>query len=316
MSKGEFEFIASCLAPLARGFDGALDLGDDAALIDTGGGQSLVIAKDALVEGVHFHFGDPPDLVARKLLRTNLSDMAAMGAVARYYLTSIARPAEQGFEWLEAIARGFATDQEIWPITLIGGDTVGTSGPAVLSCTMIGEVETGRALLRSGARAGDAIFVTGTLGDAAMGLRVLEGLAAGEEARSFLSDRYHLPQPRTRFGAALCGLATAAIDISDGLVADLGHILERSGVGAVVETARVPLSTHASGLPGALEAALYGGDDYELLFTMPCDCLADLPVFEDVPVTRIGGIRAEPGLRLLDSSGRPMPVGRSGWRHF
>ncbi|MEZ5824119.1 MAG: thiamine-phosphate kinase [Geminicoccaceae bacterium] len=299
MSRGEFEYIETCLKPLTRGFPGALDLGDDAALVDIGGGKSLAIAKDALVESVHFRVDDTPEDVARKLLRTNLSDMAAMGAVPRFYLTAMARPKARGEEWLEGLARGFALDQEIWPITLIGGDTVSTTGPAFCSCTIIGEVETGKALLRSGARPGDLVVVTGTLGDSALGLRVLDGLAASEEARSYLADRYRLPRPRTTIGPALCGIATSAIDISDGLVADLGHILERSGTGAVIEAAKLPLSAHACSLPGARDAALYGGDDYELLFTVPPERLGELPGTDGVPITVIGHVEAEVGLRVL-----------------
>ncbi|MCB1972125.1 MAG: thiamine-phosphate kinase [Geminicoccaceae bacterium] len=316
MSRSEFDFIETCLAPLSRGFDGALDLGDDAALVEMGDGRTLVIAKDAMVEDVHFRAADPPDTVARKVLRTNLSDLAAMGAEPLAYLTAIARPGSRGDDWLEAIAAGFAADQSIWPIHLIGGDTVSTAGPAMLSCTILGTLPTGTALLRSGARPGDLVLVSGTLGDSALGLRVLQGLAADDEARLFLADRYRLPRPRTTLGTLLRGRASSAIDISDGLVADLGHILSRSQAGATIATQRLPLSRHAAGMPGALEAALFGGDDYELLFTLPPDRFDEVTALADIPVTVIGRIDAEPGLRVLDESGRPVDTSRRGWQHF
>ena len=221
---------------------------------------------------------------------------------------------------------------------LIGGDTVSTPGPAMLSCTMIGSLPKGSALLRSGARPGDRIFVSGTLGDAALGLRVLDGLAADEEQRLALVDRYRLPEPRIGLGKALRGVATAAIDISDGLIADLGHVLKRSGCGARLRVDLLPISPAARGMPGAIVAALHGGDDYELLFTLPKDerprntgpedagpkdegpgDAGDRP--SECNITEIGEITSEPGLVLLDRDGRAVDPdsvggGGAGWRHF
>ncbi|MCX7630687.1 MAG: thiamine-phosphate kinase [Geminicoccaceae bacterium] len=319
MSLGEFEFIARLLRPLARGFAGALDLGDDAALVDVPAGYQLVVAKDAIVENVHFFSEDPPEQVAAKLLRVNLSDLAAMGADPLAYLTMIARPPSASDSWLEAFVRGLAEDQSRFEVHLIGGDTVATSGPLVLSLTILGLVPRGAALERRGARPGDLVCVSGTLGDAAMALRIQRGLAVPEDLVEPLLARYRLPTPRIALGRALRGLATAAIDVSDGLLADLGHVLERSGVGAEIEVARLPLSEATRGLPGARACALAGGDDYELLFTLPpdrADLLPDLAVRAQVPLSVIGRITAEPCLRVLDENGRPLAVERTGYRHF
>jgi thiamine-monophosphate kinase len=232
MPEGEFEFIARHLRPLATA-RGALALTDDAALLEPAPGRQLVLAKDAMVAGVHFFAADPPGQIAQKLLRVNLSDLAAMGAAPLGYLLALARPKEITDAWLAEFCAGLAADNAAFEVPLLGGDTVSTPGPLTLSLTAIGELPRGTALLRAGARAGDDVWVSGTLGDAALGLKVLQGaLPAAEPARAFLIERYRLPQPRLALGEALRGIASAAIDISDGLVADLGHILEVSGVGA------------------------------------------------------------------------------------
>ena len=319
MSLGEFELIERLLRPLARAYPGALDLTDDAALVDVPAARQLVIAKDALVAGVHFLPGDPPELVAGKLLRVNLSDLAAMGADPLGYLTVLARPATIAEAWLERFAAGLAADQRRFGCHLLGGDTTATSGPLVLTLTILGTVPAGAALLRGGAKPGDAIWVSGTLGDAALGLRVLRGLAVTEEEALALVDRYRTPRPRLELGSALRGLATAAIDVSDGLVADLGHICTTSAVGARIDAGRLPLSPTARGIPGAREAALSGGDDYELLFTAPADAapqIERLAAALDLPLTRIGAIEADSGIRVLDDLGQPVALGHPGWRHF
>lgn len=319
MSLGEFELIDRLLRPLARGFEGALDLRDDAALVDVPADRQLVIAKDALVAGVHFLPDDPADLVAGKLLRVNLSDLAAMGAEPLAYLTVIARPPDVPDAWLEGFARGLARDQAAFGLHLIGGDTVATPGPLLLSLTILGLVERSRALRRDGARPDELVCVSGTLGDAAMGLRILRGLAAPEDLALPLVERYRTPRPRLALGRALRGVASAAIDVSDGLLADLGHVLEASGVGARIEAAAVPLSAPARALPGARLCALTGGDDYELLFTVPADrasLLADLSERLQLPLTVIGRTRAEHGLEVVDSNGAPLVLEKLGWRHF
>ena len=319
MTLGEFDLIETLLKPLARGFPGALDLEDDAALVALEAGRELVVAKDAMVAGIHFLPDDPADLVAGKLLRVNLSDLAAMGADPLGYLTVIARPKEIADDYLEGLAQGLARDQQRFGLHLLGGDTVSTEGPLVLSLTILGTVPTGQALRRRGAAPGDRVFVSGTLGDAAMGLRVLRGLATSEDEALPLIDRYRTPQPRLGLGRALRGVASAAIDVSDGLLADLGHILDVSKVGAVVQADRLPRSEAAASLPGSLEAALGGGDDYELLFTVPadrCGRIAEIGQLAGTTVTEIGQIVADQGLTLLDQDGRPMQPASAGWRHF
>jgi thiamine-monophosphate kinase len=319
MPEGEFEFITRRLRPLATA-RGALDLADDAALLDPSPGRQLVLAKDAMVAGVHFLEDDPPAQIARKLVRVNLSDLAAMGAAPLGYLLALARPKEIADHWLGEFCAGLAADNTEFRIALLGGDTVSTPGPLTLSLTAIGEVPKGAALLRRGARAGDDVWVSGTLGDAALGLKVLQGeIDAEDDARAYLVERYRLPRPRLALGEALRGIATAAIDISDGLVADLGHILEVSGIGAELHADALPLSTAARDLPAARDAALAGGDDYELLFTAPPERRAEVEALSrrlDLPISRIGAIDAGPGLRILDAAGRIVEPRSKGWAHF
>ncbi len=319
MSLGEFDFIERLLRPLSEGFPGALGLRDDAALIDVPSDRQLVVAKDALVSSIHFLPDDPADLVASKLLRVNLSDLAAMGAEPLAYLMVVARPADLPDPWLEDFVRGLERDQKAFGLHLVGGDTVSTSGPLVLALTVLGLVPRGEALRRDGARPGELVCVSGTVGDAALGLRILRGLAAPDELALPLIERYRTPQPRVALGRALRGLASSAIDVSDGLIADLGHILRASGVGARIEAAAVPLSAPARALPGARQSALCGGDDYELLFTLPAErepVLAALSAQLELPLTVIGRTRAEPGLDVVDERGAPVRPARPGWRHF
>jgi thiamine-monophosphate kinase len=279
-----------------------------------------VLTKDAMVAGVHFLGDDPPAQIAQKLLRVNLSDLAAMGAAPLGYLVALARSKETTDDWLADFCAGLAADNAAFEIALLGGDTVSTPGPLTLSLTAIGEVPKGEALLRRGAGAGDDIWVSGTLGDAALGLAVLQGeLEAAEAASTFLIERYRLPRPRRALGQALRGLASAAIDISDGMIADLGHILETSGVGAELHADALLLSPAARDLPGARDAALAGGDDYELLFTAPPKRRADIEALSrqlDLPLTCVGEMQAEAGLHVLDETGRELPVPKAGWQHF
>ena len=319
MPEGEFEFIARRLRPLATA-PGALDLIDDAALLDPTPDKQLVLAKDAMVAGVHFLEGDPPGQIAKKLLRVNLSDLAAMGAAPLGYLLALARSREIADDWLAEFCAGLAADNAAFGIGLLGGDTVSTPGPLTLSLTAVGEVPKGAALLRSGARAGDDIWVSGTLGDAALGLKVLQGeLEVAVDARAALIAHYRLPQPRLALGQALRGVAGAAIDISDGLVADLGHILEASGVAAELRADQLPLSAAARDLPGARDAALAGGDDYELLFTASPARRAEIAALArrlGLPLTCIGQIRAGSDLSILDAAGQEIKVAKRGWQHF
>jgi thiamine-monophosphate kinase len=320
---GEFERIARFFAPLAA--PGALGLRDDVALIDGPNDQQYVLTADAIVEGVHFLGGDPPAQVAQKLLRVNLSDLAAKGAIPVGYLLVTALPRTRDEAWLGAFAAGLAGDQARYGIALLGGDSTATDGPATLSITALGRVAAGRAVLRSGARPGDLVYVSGTLGDAALGLQVLRGELRGIDAgaQAFLADRYRLPQPRLALGQRLVGTASAMMDISDGLVADLEHIAEVSHVGAVIEAARLPLSPAARAAivadPLRLAAALGGGDDYELLFTAAAEtgaALAALAGELGVALSMIGRIEAGSGVKVVDDKGAVLAVPVAGYRHF
>jgi thiamine-monophosphate kinase len=320
---GEFGRIRRFFAPLAG--PGGLGLTDDAALVECAPGQQLVVTVDAMVEGVHYLPDDPPDLVARKLLRVNLSDLAAMGARPLHYLLTTALPKTLGDDWVERFAAGLADDQRIFGVDLLGGDSVATPGPAALTLTAIGEVAAGAEIRRKGARPGDRVWVSGTIGDAFLGLKVLRGEYPDIPAadRAALVARFQLPEPRTGLGPRLAGIARAMLDVSDGLLADLGHICEASGVGATVRLDALPLSTQARRLvvaqPELAARLATGGDDYELLFAAPAKATAAigrLATELDLPVTVIGTIEAGAGVRLLDASGRAMPVASAGWEHF
>ncbi len=313
---GEFELIHRYFAPLAVGFPGALGLEDDAATYQPPAGHELVLTADALVEGRHYLASDPPDLIARKMLRVNLSDLAAKGAKAVGYLMTTAFAPDIDEDWIAKFVAGLAADQREFGVALMGGDTVATPGPTTLSVTAIGIVPQGKAPRRNGARTGDKLFVSGTIGDGALGLKVLRGelLDLDPAHRQALADRYHLPQPRMQLGAALVGAAHAALDVSDGLVADAGHIAEASRCGVVIHADRVPLSAAAQeALAGDLDllpAILAGGDDYELLFTAS----AWRPEWKGV--TEIGEVVAGEGVRVLDRDGGEIALARRGWQHF
>ena len=319
---GEFGRIARFFAPLASGAPGALGLTDDAALVDCPPGERLVVTVDAMVEGVHFLADDPPELVARKLVRVNLSDLAAMAARPVGYFLTTALPKSRGDDWLAGFAAGLAHDQAEFGITLLGGDSVSTPGPVSLTLTALGRVPAGAEVRRGGARPGDLVFVSGTVGDGALGLEAAQGKLDGllEPADvAYLADRYRLPRPRVGLGPRLSGLASAMMDVSDGLVGDLGHICEVSGVAGVIEAGQVPLSVAAAKLPDRLETILTGGDDYELLFTVPPERRDAVTAAADaagVPVTTIGRIEAGQGVRVLDGEGREMALAGIGWRHF
>lgn len=323
----EFDLIARYFAPLAAGRAGAVGLTDDAAFLDIDPGTELVVTADALVAGVHFLPDDPADLVARKALRVNLSDLAAKGATPLAYFLTAAFSPQVDEVWLAAFCAGLAADQAEFGIQLMGGDTTATPGPLTLSITALGTVPRGRAARRGGARAGDAVLVSGSVGDATLGLMALRGglptLSAAD--RQYLIDRYHLPRPRSALGPRLAeaGLARAAIDVSDGIVADLGHICTSSALGAEIETARLPLSAAAAAAvaaaPELMTKVLTGGDDYEILFTAPADRLpliAALGQSIGLPLTVIGHMAAGQGVRVLGPGGMELPLAKTGYRHF
>ncbi|MFW5832794.1 MAG: thiamine-phosphate kinase [Pseudomonadota bacterium] len=316
--RGEFDLIAELLAPLATD-PAALGLTDDAAVLPASP-DDLVIAKDALVEGVHFLATDPPAGLAKKALRVNLSDLAAMGARPRGYLLALVRPGHIDDAWLEAFVQGLAEDQAAFGLALLGGDTVKTPGPLMLSVTILGHVAPGTALTRGGARPGDDVWVSGTLGDAALGLQVLQGAWSPPDAddAAYLVDRYREPRPRLALGQALHGLATACQDVSDGLLQDLGHIAATSGVAITVDAPAVPMSEAAADAPDALAQALGGGDDYELVFTAPPDGRFRVQAIgraQSLKLTRIGRVERGAGVAILDADGRPLELTRRGWSH-
>ena len=311
----EFALIARHFRPLAG--PGALELGDDAALLAPPPGRELVLTVDAMIGGVHFLPDDPPDLVGCKLLRVNLSDLAAKGAVPIGYLMTVAVPRDTPDAWFAGFAAGLARDQATFGATLLGGDTTSTPGPIALSLTAIGHVAPGAMVHRIGARPGDGIWVTGTIGDGALGLAVAQGRLA--DPSGHLLGRYRLPQPRV--GLAIGGIASAGMDISDGLVQDLGHLCRAGGIAASIDSAKLPLSDAARRAgPGWLETCLTGGDDYELLLAVPPARDAALHrAAQDagIPVTRIGDFRAGPPRVMVHGpDGKPLALARGGWSHF
>jgi thiamine-monophosphate kinase len=313
----EFELIARYFSVAPR--HTALGVGDDAALIAPRAGWQLAVSTDMLVEGAHFHSGADPAGLGHKCLAVNLSDMAAMGAIPRWAFLSLALP-DADEVWIRAFACGFLALAGEYDVDLAGGDT--TRGPRNVCVTIVGEVEAGKALRRDGARPGDDVWLSGVTGEAAVGLAVAEGRVAlaGPDAQR-CRERLERPQPRVALGRALSGVATAAIDVSDGLLADLGHVCERSRVGARVEWSRLPASSALSACDVAMRraAVLSGGDDYELCFCAPPSRRAlvlEASRRSGTPVTRIGCIVAGGGASVLDPEGVQMNVETGGFDHF
>ncbi|WP_445488461.1 thiamine-phosphate kinase [Rhodopseudomonas sp. RCAM05734] len=326
MSSGEDTLIATYFKPLATD-PGAFGLADDAAVLQARG-EDVVVNTDAIVEGVHFLPDDPADTIARKALRVNLSDLAAKGAIPAGFVLTLALR-ERDPDWLEAFARGLGEDTRLFGCPLLGGDTVSTPGPIMISITAFGRVPEGRMVRRSGAMPGDLVVVTGTIGDAALGLDVLKGgavkasLAHDMAAAAGLIARYRIPQPRNALAKAVRDHARAAMDVSDGLAGDLTKLLAASGVAASISTAEIPLSTPARLLlergTVELETLLSAGDDYEILCTIPPSRLmafTDEAQRAGVPVSAIGTISAGAGLRMVDAQGRELVLSRLSYSHF
>jgi thiamine-monophosphate kinase len=324
---GEDSLIARYFKPLATD-PGAFDLVDDAAILKSSG-EDIVVTTDAVVEGVHYLANDPPETIARKALRVNLSDLAAKGATPAGFVLTLALRSKDD-TWLKPFADALGEDANSFACPLLGGDTVSTPGPQMISITAFGRVSAGRMVGRTGAKAGDRIMVTGTIGDAALGLDVLKGgaaakaLASDPAARDILVARYRIPQPRNALAIAVRDHASAAMDVSDGLAGDLAKLCVASGVSATVDTASVPLSAPAAGLVArgavGIEALLSGGDDYELLCIVPEARGADLVAAgraAGVAVTAIGMIVPgnEPP-RFLDGTGRELVLKRLSYSHF
>ncbi len=295
-----------------------LSVGDDAALIRVSEGTELAISADMLVAGTHFFSNCDAYSLGWKSIAVNLSDMAAMGATPKWATLAIALP-EINNDWLHAFSKGFFACAKAFDVDLIGGDT--TRGPLTISVQIMGEVNFGEAIKRSGAKVGDDIWVSGTLGDAAMALAELQGkLVLPQEASAQCAKALHLPQARVKLGLALSHLATSAIDISDGLLADLGHILEKSNVGAAVDLQRVPHSSFADLRDkNTLHMVLAGGDDYELCFTAQSTEHAKIRRLAQqlkLPISHIGNITPHKELVVLGIDGNALTITEAGFDHF
>lgn len=325
----EEEFISRYLAPLSRGFAGAFGLTDDCAAVTPPPGHDLILTTDAVAEAVHFFPDDSPEDVAWKALAVNVSDLAGKAARPFVYLMALTFPEAPEEAWLERFIAGLARAQADFGLVLAGGDTDRRPGPMSVTVTAIGLVPTGRMLRRTTARPGDRIFVSGTLGDAALGLDLRRhpelsrrwALDAGE--CTHLLDRYRRPQPRLALAAALREFASSAMDVSDGLAKDLSRLCRASGCGARVEASRLPMSS--GGLKAvAVEAArlgtvISGGDDYEILAAVPphaAESFVAAAAREGVPVADIGAIVAGAGLTIIGVDGNPMQLEVTGWDHF
>lgn len=313
---GEFDLISRFFSRRSARDDVELGVGDDGALLSMPPDQCLVATVDTLIAGVHFPELAQPGDVGHKSLAVNLSDLAAMGAEPAWALLAITLPRVDE-SWLASFAAGFYGLAQRYGVALVGGDT--TRGPLSITIQALGWVPRGDALSRSGARPGDHVYVTGTLGEAGLGLAIAQSrISVPFTQQAGLLDRLNRPEPRVNAGLILRGLASAAIDVSDGLVADLGHLLDASGVGAQVEIERIPRSDVLREWDPHGRLALTAGDDYELVFTLPPEHEAALLRHADrLPrCTRIGQIEAKPGLRLIDEDGNPVAFSHRGYDHF
>jgi thiamine-monophosphate kinase len=328
MPSGEDRLIERFFRPLARD-PAALGLVDDAAVITPPAGADLVLTTDGVIEGVHFFPDDPADAVARKALRANLSDLAAKGAAPLGFLLSLALPGKVDEKWLALFAKGLGADAGTYHCPLLGGDTDRTPGLLSVSISAFGQLPHGTMVKRSGARAGDRIVVTGTVGDAALGLVLRRepvratraGLSSQESAH--LQGRYLLPEPRVALASALRAHASAAIDISDGLAGDLMKLAAVSGVSVRIEAKRLPLSPAAHKMvtaePALLETVLTGGDDYEILAAVSP---AALPALQraaktaGIALSEIGAVSAGAGVEILGLDNRPLELSHPSFSHF
>jgi thiamine-monophosphate kinase len=326
---GEERLIARYFKPLAK-HPGAFGLADDAAAIAPPAGCDLVLKADGIVGGVHFFPDDPPDTVAKKALRVNLSDLAAKGAKPLGFLLTLALPKEIGDVWLAPFARGLGADAQLFRCPLLGGDTDRTGGPITISIAVLGAVPQGKMVRRAGAKAGDRVVVTGTIGDAALGLLLRRDTSAAgrwglaREERNSLNARYLVPEPRTAIAEILRAHASAAMDVSDGLAGDLAKLCRASGVAAEIEVARVPLSAGARAAlakePALIETIITGGDDYEVVACVPgskVETLRQQASMAGVAVTEIGVVVEGQGeARFLNPDGQPLVFARPSFSHF
>jgi thiamine-monophosphate kinase len=326
---GEDRLIASYFRPLAT-HPGALGLLDDAAMLSPPAGHDLVLTVDAVIGGIHFFPEDAADLVAKKALRVNLSDLAAKGAKPLGFLLTLALPERISESWIELFARGLGSDAKHFECPLLGGDSTRTSGPVAITVTAFGALPANTMVHRSGAKAGDVVMVSGTIGDAALGLELRNsGETAkrwklGNKANYHLIHRYLVPQPRNALAEAIRSHASAAMDVSDGLAGDLGKLCDASGVSAEIDVANVPLSDAAASVvaiePEAIEKMLSGGDDYEIVCTVSPDRLDAFRAAAEaahVPVTAIGrvmAVKAPP--RFVMGDGKRLHFKQASFSHF
>ncbi len=320
----EFSLIKRYFAPLAD--EGSFGLQDDAALITPTTGKSLVITQDAIAEGVHFLPNDPPDLIARKALRVNLSDLASKGAVPKYFSLALGLSDSWEEAWVASFASGLEQDIAEFDIKLTGGDTFASGGGIVISITAIGESAPNEYVSRLGGSVGDALYVTGTIGDAVAGLMVRRRELPDVciEDASYLEERYLIPQPRCEMTGIVREFASAAMDISDGLIADLGKLCTASGVSASILVDAIPRSNALERLirreSDFQKIAVTGGDDYEILFAVPANKLSGFETViaqSDVKITRIGTLdNAGAGVTVLDPDGKQVNFAKSGYTHF
>lgn len=320
MALSEFDLIQKFFSHTGpERADVALGVGDDCALLRVPGGKELAVTIDTMVEGVHFLPGVDPESLGHKALAVNLSDLAAMGAEPAWVTLALTLPSVDD-AWLSSFSRGFAALANAHGVQLVGGDT--TRGPLAISVQAHGLVAPQKALRRSGAQAGDLIYVTGTLGDAGLALRAHEGVAVSNEFLPYLQSRLERPTPRIAEGQALLGLASAAIDISDGLLADLGHICKASGLGASLQLQALPCSPGVAAFvveSGDWSLPLASGDDYELCFTLPVDCQAEIEVLAsqfDCGLSCVGVVEPQPGLRCIKPDGSLLESPSLGYDHF
>ena len=324
----EDDLIATLFAPIAG--EGSLGLKDDVACFTPPAGCDLVVTADAIVAGVHFVADDAAETIARKALRVNVSDLAAKGADPLGFVMTVALPDDVQGEWIAAFARALGEDAALWSCPLLGGDTVKTPGPLTISITALGSTPRGALVARTGARPGDFLYVSGFIGDAALGLHVRQGerpwvTRLVETSRDYLLERFLHPQPRLALRGALRDHASGAMDVSDGLAGDLTKMMRASGARAIVELPRIPLSNAVRAAmrldPALFEVAVTGGDDYEILCSVP---QAKAGAFEaaaraaGVPVARIGHVADEepPGAEFLDGNGQRRTFARGSYAHF
>ncbi len=314
----EFDLISRYFKPLA-GPEG-LGLTDDAACVPQANAVDSIVTKDLLIEGIHFRTQDPVDLIARKALAVNVSDCVAKGAVPYLYWLGLALPKRTNHTWLTSFSSGLAAAQRDFGCSLAGGDTTATTGPVVISITLMGTISAKQMILRSGASEGDDIYVSGTVGDAALGLWCLEN---NELDKSELITAYQQPSPPVLFGQRLKGLASASADISDGLLADAGHIASASNVGMAIWQNKLPLSTQAAEVlqsnPDMWSCIWAGGDDYQIVFTAPPAAREKITSLANETGSRIslvGKVSAGQGVQLLDRAGEIVQVASGGYTHF